>query len=109
MSKFIQVNNLMKCVYEDAQDIAWKRNWGEDPVSNINFIEGRQAEEQAAELGIILTGKLSEGVGYIFHKTLNGKLTPHHVTMRAKTIANLERGSRKYGTAKIMRETLEDF
>ena len=28
MSKFIQVNNLMKCVYEDAQDIAWKRNWG---------------------------------------------------------------------------------
>lgn len=109
MSKFYQVNDLMNCVYKNAEEIAFRRNWGEDPVSDVNFIEGSLAEKQAAELGIILTGKLSEGVGYIFYKTLKGKLAPYHVTMRAKTITNLEKGSRKYGTTKIIKETLEIF
>lgn len=50
---------------------------------------------------VSFTSPLTNSVFYIFRKALSGKLVPLHVSMMPKTSANLERGSRKYGSMKI--------
>lgn len=91
--------------FEQARAIADRSYWGEDLQAVC--IDGSLAEKQAEEQNIVIAGngKLQEGVGYIFHYNKAGnKLIPYHVTMLPKTAANIEKGSRRYGSLSIIAE-----
>ena len=105
-------NTLMETVYsyQKAENLFFRRCWDLDESwetkdNNIAIIDGKLAMELAEKAHLKITGKLQEGVGYIFRFTRNGdKLVAYHMTMLPKTSANIEQGSNRYGSGAIRKE-----
>jgi len=106
MKKAIETKNLACAIYpfEVFRKISDLAYWGED-LDHITAIDGELAEKVAAKDNVQISGSLTSGVLYIFHWNKAGtKLVPLHVSMKPKTAANIENGSRRYGSGAILNE-----
>ena len=106
----MRTNNIFECIYtaDETTKIYDRSYWGES-MDDVNYIDGPDAMQQAKENNIIIGGgsALSSGVGYIFRwNQAHTRLVPYHVTMKLKTIANINNGSCKYGYDSILRDAL---
>ncbi len=109
MGKMIKTKEIEKAIvpFEEFNEIAEKRYWGDDPQNDFFAIDGEDAMTQAKKTGImdLKTYKLSPGVFYVFRWNLKKtKIIPQHVTMLRKTYENIIKGSERYGSTKIVRE-----
>lgn len=96
------MNNIMNYVVNfDEWNAAVEGNmWGGKVPQGI---DGAEAVASANEQGLTIAGILNEGVRYVFRWDVpHTKLIPARVSMSLKTMANLERGSRRYGHLHIL-------
>ena len=90
--------------YEQARRIFDKIYWGDSP-EDFNAIAGDIAAEQAEEMNISISGKLNADTMYIFRwNAAKTRLVPYHVSMKPKTLANITKGSMRFGTLSIIAE-----
>ena len=95
-------------VFDDFQKIVNGNRFGED--QNDFAITGKEAAQEAAKLNIEISGKLIPECFYVFRYSLNrDKLIPARVSMHPKTLENILKGSKKYGSAHILSELSEDI
>ena len=103
--------------YEDFKAVSYCQTAGNDtsfPNNTVTAMDGKTFNQLVID-GIIDVSELScqnalsWGVYYIFRKTLSGKYMPLHVSMRAKTIENLKKVSRKFGEASINYEVFGEY
>ncbi len=110
--KMITTRSIKKAIYnfETAEKIYERRVWSDDDpeIKTFKAIEGGEAYKYLKNhRNLKIKGTLSDDVYYIFrwNKKHNG-LVPYHVTMKRKTILNLEKGSRKFGSLSILNEVV---
>ena len=91
--------------YEEWSEMLNNTYWG-DKINHPS-IEGTEAYRIATNEGIKIEGgeKLLSNVQYVFRWNLKRtKLIPLRVSMHPKTMANIAKGSNKYGSGAILAE-----
>lgn len=79
--------------------------YGGESLDNTNPIWGDEAMEAAKADGLTISGApLLAECKYVFRIALSGKLVPLRTTMHPKTMANLYKGSRAFGSTAIYNE-----
>lgn len=114
MYKVLETKKIEEATYEynDFNMIRDAQTWGDDvkfPNNTVLAMNGEDVNKLVAD-GIIpadklaSNGALNSAIWYVFRMTRSGKYLPLHVTMRPETAANIERGSRRYGSLSIDKE-----
>lgn len=114
MYKIIATKNIDKATYsyDDFNAIRYAETAGNDvsfPNNSVTAISGADVNAQIADGTIDIADcafkePLHKSVYYVFRKTLGGKYFPLHVSMMPKTMANLLKGSKRFGSMAISRD-----
>lgn len=103
VKKFFQLYVYSKEEYDKHGN---ENFWGEP--RRFAAVSGYEAKQLANAANLKIGGELIDECLYIFRQSRTGRLVTKRVSMHPKTMANIVKGSQKYGSLHIVNELVNE-